>query len=55
MKDWVSVPVNDGDIQGVYEYLAWHMYKAGLSSTCFHYLEVLKKQAEANIRNERNS
>lgn len=45
--DYVNYPANDGDIDGIYRYLGWHMNKAGLSSTCFHYLEVLKKMAEA--------
>ena len=35
--DYVNMPVNDGDIDGIYRYLGWHMNKAGLSSTCFHY------------------
>ena len=43
--DWISTPLNDGDIDGIYKYLGWHMQKAGLSSNCFHYLEVLKKIA----------
>lgn len=48
-NDWVDAPANDGDIDGIYRYLAWHMTKAGLSSTCFHYLEVLKKAAESPV------
>ena len=47
--DYIDVPVNDGDIDGIYRYLGWHMNKAGLSSTCFHYLEALKKMAEAGM------
>jgi len=43
---YCDVPVNDDDIDGIYKYLAWHMNKEGMSSNCFHYLEVLKKKAE---------
>lgn len=39
--DSVSVPTNDNDIEGIKNYLGWHMYKAGLSSTAFHYLDIL--------------
>ena len=48
-NDYIDVPANDGDIDGIYRYLGWHMNKAGLSSTCFHYLEALKKMAEAGM------
>ena len=47
--DYVDMPANDGDVDGIYRYLGWHMNKAGLSSTCFHYLEALKKMAEAGM------
>lgn len=42
---YIDVPSNDGDLDGAYRYLGWHMTKAGMSSTCFHYLEVLWKEA----------
>lgn len=41
----IDVPSNDNDIEGIYRYLGWHMYKHGMSSNCFHYLEVLWKRA----------
>lgn len=41
----VSYPANDGDIDGIYQYLGWHMRKAGMSSHCFHFLEALKRHA----------
>lgn len=42
---FVSHPSNDSDIAGIGAYLGWHMIKAGLSSTCLHYLEVLVNKA----------
>ncbi len=44
-EDYVDFPSNDADIEGIYRYLSWHMSKAGLSSNCFHFLEVLKTKA----------
>ena len=46
MNDWISTPSSDGDFEGIYKYLSWHLAKAGMSSNCFHYLEVLYKQAQ---------
>lgn len=43
--NYIDIPSNDGDLDGAYRYLGWHMTKAGMSSTCFHYLEVLWKEA----------
>jgi hypothetical protein len=43
--DFIDYPANDNDIDGIYRYLAWHMNHAGLSSNCFHFLEVLKQHA----------
>lgn len=44
-SSYVDVPSNDADLDGIYRYLGWHMTKAGMSSTCFHYMEVLWKEA----------
>ena len=43
--DSVSMPTND-DIDGIKQYLGWHMYKAGMSSNAFHYLDVLVDKAK---------
>jgi len=48
--DMVNHPTNDRDIDGIYAYLAWHFRKAGLSSNCFHYLEVLKNLSQLKIQ-----
>ncbi len=45
VNNYCFVPSNDNDIEGIYKYLSWHAYNAGLPSTVFHYLEVLKKEA----------
>lgn len=45
MPDFIDYPANDGDIDGIYRYLGWHMAQSGMSSNCFHFLEVLKKRA----------
>ena len=45
-NDYVSMPANDDDIEGINKYLGWHMYKAGMGSTVFHYLEVLVTKAK---------
>ena len=46
VKHYVSTPSNDDDLEGIYKYLSWHLAKAGMSSNCFHYLEVLYKEAK---------
>ena len=48
--DYIDVPCNDSDIEGIYRYLGWHMYKAGMSSNCFHYLEILKREASKDTK-----
>jgi hypothetical protein len=48
LSDFISHPANDGDIEGIYQYLSWHMNKQGMPSVCFHYLEVLKREAHSN-------
>lgn len=45
ITDSVSMPANDNDIEGIKQYLGWHLYRAGMSSTVFHYLDVLVQKA----------
>lgn len=45
-SDYVSMPSNDDDIDGIKNYIGWHMYKAGMSSTVLHYLDVLYQRAK---------
>lgn len=44
--NWHRVPINDADIRGIYEFLAWKFRRNGFSSNDFHYLEVLYREAE---------
>lgn len=44
--DSVRMPSNDNDIDGIKQYLGWHMYKAGMSSNVFHYIDVLVQKAK---------
>ena len=46
MSDYVFTPSNDGDLEGIYKYLSWYLAKSGMSNNCFHYLEVLYKEAK---------
>lgn len=48
--DYHVLPSNDADMRGIYEYLAWKFANSGFSSSCFHYLEVLYKEAIAARR-----
>ena len=41
----VAIPPNDNDLRGIYEYLGWHISRAGLHPDCWHYLETLYKAA----------
>ena len=52
MEDYIQHPTNDDDIEGIYEYLSWHLIRHGASSNCLHFLGVLKRKAEANKEEE---
>ena len=48
--DHVFVPANNDDIDGIRDYILWHMCKAGLSSNVLHYFEVLVEKAKKNSK-----
>ena len=53
MSDSVTTPMNDDDVDGIYQYMAWHFTKAGFSGQMFHYLELWHKEmAEAKVVKE---
>ena len=47
-SDFIILPSNDNDIQGIYEYLIWSATKSGWASDKLHYIEILFKKAVKN-------
>lgn len=53
--DWVGMPSNDSDIQGMRDYLMWSAAKSGWSSNKLHYIEALCKKADFTDNENKNT
>lgn len=51
--DWVGMPSNDADIQGMRDYLMWSATKSGWSSDRLHYIDILCKKAQEQVEFQR--